>query len=95
MLLIFGSIVEILGYGSFAGISLKFEGLGFFTYPYGAFFVIATLCVLFNMVRRFYLKKSRSFRTLVDKYKIVITEIRDSEIRKKKILKEKDEGGEE
>ena len=94
-LCLFGAIVEMLGFGKIWGVSIGFDGLDFFTKPYGAFFIIATLCVIFNMFRRAYLKKSRRYRTLVDKYKIIITEIRDSELRKKEIEKKEVEGGRE
>lgn len=94
-LCLYGAIIEMLGFGMIWGKEIGFEGLDFFTKPYGAFFIIATLCVIFNMFRRAYLKKTRRYRTLVDKYKIVITEIRDSELRKKEIEKNEVEGGRE
>ena len=91
----FGAIIEVLGFGRIWEISIGFNGLDFFTKPYGAFFVIATLCVIFNMFRRAYLKKSRGYRTLVDKYKIMITEIRDSELRRKELEEKEEKGGRE
>jgi len=78
MLLVYGLVIEIAGYGTIANINLGFAGIEFFRMPYGGFMVIATLAIIFNMVRRIYLKKTRRFNMLVEKYKIQIREIRDS-----------------
>lgn len=82
MLLLFGTIVEVLGYGTFAGMNIAgFDGIEFFTKSYGCYMVIATLTILFNIVRRTYLKKTRHFNMLVEKYKIQIREIHDTRLR--------------
>ena len=94
MLIVYGSIIEIFGHASFAGIALKLPALEFFTMPYGSFFVIATLCILLNFIRRLYIKKSKGYRTLVEKYKVVVTEIQDSEAKLEK-QKKLTEGGED
>lgn len=91
MLSIYGIITEIFGYGSFTGKILSFEGLEFFRMPYGSFMVISTLAIIFNFVRRAYIKEQKRFRTLVDKYKIQILEIRSSSDKPNKI--QKDNGG--
>ena len=87
MTLMFGSVVEVLGHGAFAGKALDFEALSFFAMPYGGFIIIATLCVLFNMIRRAYLKKTRRFNMLVDKYKLQILEVKSSAQRDAKLNK--------
>ncbi len=82
LILLLGLFVDVLGNGAFFGIDIKgFDGLEFFTMPYGQLMVIASLSVLFNMVRRAYIKKTRRFNMLVEKYKIQIREIRDTQIR--------------
>ena len=78
MLLMFGSIVEIFGYASFAGIALKITPIDAFTKSYGAFFILATLAVLFNMVRRTYIKRTKRFENLVEKYKIIIRDVAEN-----------------
>ena len=78
MLVCFSSLTEILGYGTIAGISIGLKPLEFFTKSYGAFMLLATLAVLFNMVRRAYIKKTKRFETLVEKYKIIIKDIREN-----------------
>ncbi len=78
MMVLYGVIIEIAGYGAIAGISLGYSGLEFFAEPCGGLMVLATLTILFNMVRRAYLKSTRRFNTLVEKYKIQIREIKDS-----------------
>jgi len=78
MLGLYGLVIEIAGYGSFANIYLGFEGLEFFRMQYGGFMVIATLAIAFNIVRRAFIKEHKKFRTLVEKYKIQILEIRSS-----------------
>lgn len=87
MLTMTGAIVEMLGYGSFAGIKFgaSFTPLTFFTKPYGIMMIVATLAILFNIVRRAYIKKTKRFNMLVEKYKVLITDIRESEQRKAEI----------
>ena len=77
ILLIFGILTEMLGYGAIAGVSIGFDGLEFFAMPYGALMILATLTIIFNIVRRTYLKKTRRFEMLVEKYKIQIREIKE------------------
>lgn len=77
MFAIFGSIVEIFGYGTFAGIVLNVPTADFFTKIYGAFFICATLAFLFNIVRRAIVKKNKRFETLVEKYKIIIRDLQE------------------
>lgn len=91
MLAFYGSITEIAGYGSILGFSLGFEGLEFFAMPYGNFMVIACVAILFNIVRRTSIKRQRSYRNLVEQYKIQIREIQDSALRDKAMNKK--EGG--
>ena len=79
MTTIFGLITEIAGYGSILDVSLGFEGLEFFALPHGKLLVIAVLTILFNVVRRTYLKRTRRYRMLVERYKIQIREIQSSE----------------
>ena len=78
-----GVIVEMLAYGSVAGVSIAAGFSGFATLRHGftLFFVVASLAILFNMVRRAYLKKTRRFNMLVEKYKIQIRSIRDTELK--------------
>lgn len=77
MFAVFGAIVEIFGYGSIVGIALNIPTTDFVLKSYGAFFIIATLAVLFNIVRRAYLKKTKRFDTLVEKYKIIIRDLQE------------------
>lgn len=84
MLTVLGVLVEIFGYGEIAGVSLGFNGMWFFTMPFGIFMLIAVLAILFNIVRRTYLKNTRKFDMLVEKYKIQIREIKSQEQRKQK-----------
>lgn len=94
MLTAYGVITEVLGYGTIAGIAINgFTPLPFFALPCGAFLVIASLAILFNMVRRAYIKKVKRFEFLVERYKIQIREIRSSSEREKNIKKA--QGGEE
>ena len=77
MFLTYGLITEILGYGFVANVDIKnFDGLEFFRAPYGNLAVVASLALIYNLFRRFYLKKTRRFNMLVEKYKIQIREIR-------------------
>lgn len=78
MLLTFGAAVEVIGYGSIIDKSIGAFGVEFFKMPYGKFLIIALLTVACNMVRRAYLKSSRKYRMMVEKYKIEIREIRSS-----------------
>lgn len=79
-----GLIVEMLAYGSVAGVQLSAGFSGFATLRHGftLLFVVATLAIPFNMVRRAYLKKTRKFNMLVEKYKIQIRSIRDVQLKK-------------
>lgn len=79
---LFGLTVEMVGFGKVIGKSLGFNGVAFFTQPFGKFIIIALITVMFNVVRRAYLKSSRKYNMLVEKYKIQIREIRSSEERK-------------
>lgn len=82
MLAFYGAIIEILGYGAIAKVSIKgFAGLEFFRLAYGKLIVLGCLTILFNIVRRTYLKNTRRFNMLVEKYKIQIREIRDTQRR--------------
>ena len=81
---LYGAIHEILAYGKIANVSLGFEGYMFFRMSYGSLIIIATLAIIFNICRRAYLKNSRKFNMLVEKYKIQIREIRDTEEKMKK-----------
>lgn len=83
MFLIYGIIVEVLGYGAFAGKEINVKPIEFITMPSGAFMIVGILCVIFNLVRRHYLKKTRRFNMLVEKYKIQIREIRSTAEREK------------
>ena len=84
MFMIYATITEILGYGMFAGLQIQgFESLEFFRMPYGNMMLIGVLTILFNMVRRAHIKKTRRFEMLVEKYKIQIREIRSSAERQK------------
>lgn len=85
MLLVFGAFTEVVGYGSIVDVSLGFKGVEFFTFNYAKLIVIAVITVLFNIVRRAYLKKTRRYRMLVEKYKIQIREIRSSNARQKQM----------
>lgn len=91
MLTLYGLIVEMLGYGTIGGkvLSASFAGVEFFTMPYGNLLIIATLAIIFNMVRRLYLKKTLHFNMLVEKYKVIIRGIMQSE----KLAKEQIEEG--
>ena len=82
MLALYATIVEVAGYGMIAGFSLGFEGLEFFRMPYCSFMLIGGFAILFNIVRRTYLKKTRRFRQLVEQYKIEIKEIKSTQQRK-------------
>lgn len=77
MFLLHGLIVEIFGNGTILGEALNIKPLEFFTEIYGSFFVVATLSILFNMVRRVHIKRKKRFETLVEKYKIIISDIRE------------------
>ncbi len=83
MLALYGAIIEILGHGTIANVQIfkGFAGVEFFTKAYGAFLVIGILTILFNIVRRTYLKKTRRYNMLVEKYKVQIREIRDTQLR--------------
>lgn len=87
MLCLTGCIVEILGYGTIAGVAISssFTGMEFFKTPYAIMMIVATLAILFNIVRRTYLKKTRRFNMLVEKYKVIIRDIRDSEVKQAKL----------
>ncbi len=76
---IYGAVIEIVGFGTFANMTLGFEGLEFFQLPYGGMFVIATLALIFNIIRRTYVKRKKHFDTLVESYKIVIKELYEKE----------------
>lgn len=91
MMGVYSALIEILCYGKILGYSLGFSGIEFFTMPYGKFMLIGLLAILFNIVRRAYIKKNKRFRTLVEQYKVQIREIQDTAIREEK-LKSK-EGG--
>ena len=83
MILVFGLITEILGYGYVFDVAIKikgenFAGIEFFKMPYGKLMLLAIITVLFNIVRRAYLKSTRRFEMLVEKYKIQIREIRSA-----------------
>ena len=77
MFVLLGTIVEIFGHGTIVGIGLNVPTSEFFTKIYGLFFVVATLAVLFNIVRRAYVKKTKRFETLVEKYKIIIRDLQE------------------
>lgn len=77
MFVLLGIVVEIFGLGSIAGVSLNIQTYEFFTKIYGSFFLVATLAVLFNIVRRTYVKKTKRFQTLVEKYKIIIRDLQE------------------
>ena len=81
----FGCIIEIAGYGAIAGKDIGIVGMEFFKQPYGAFFVIATIALLLNIIRRAYIKHVNRVNNLVEKYKIVIKEIREHEQVKQQI----------
>lgn len=89
MIILHGTITEIVGYGMFMRKPLKMEGFEFFTKPYGSFILLATLCVIFNMVRRGYLKKTKKFEMLTDRYKLQIAEIKDTKDRENSNKEEK------
>lgn len=80
-----GFVVDILGRGFYLGENFNFDGLEFFLMPYGKLIIIALVTVLFNIVRRTYLIKTRRYRMLVEKYKIQVREIRSSNQRKKEL----------
>lgn len=77
MFVLLGSIVEIFGNGTIAGVGLNIQTFGFFNEIYGAFFLVASLAVLFNIVRRAIVKKNKRFQTLVEKYKIIIRDLQE------------------
>ena len=81
MLCVYTSIIEVAAFGQILGKDLGFAGLDFFAMPYGKFMVIACLAILFNMVRRAHIKKTKRFRTLVEQYKVQIREIQDTAVR--------------
>ena len=85
MLSLFGVFTEIVGYGEIFNKSLGFKGVEFFTFNYGKMMVVALITVPFNIVRRAYLKSTRRYRMLVEKYKIQIREIRSSNKRQKQM----------
>ena len=91
MLGVYGAITEIAGFGTIWGYGLGFNGIEFFAMPYGNFFVIGCIAILFNMVRRAHIKRTRSYRNLVEQYKVQIREIQDSAVRERAMNKE--EGG--
>ena len=92
MMLLMGSIVEVLGLGTILGFEIGLKPLEFFIMPYGKLIVIATLAIIFNIVRRLYLKKTREFRTLVEKYKHQIYKINEIQKKAENVQKE---GGKE
>jgi len=77
MMLLMGATVEVLGNASILGFKINMQPIEFFIMPYGKMIIIATLAILFNIVRRAYLKKTREFRTLVEKYKHQIYKINE------------------
>lgn len=77
MFLVYGSIVEIFGNGTIWGYALNIKPVDFFNQIYGSFFIVATLAVLFNIVRRAHIKKKKRFETMVEKYKIIIQDIQE------------------
>lgn len=77
MFVLLGSIVEIFGNGTIAGVGLNIQTFDFFNEIYGAFFLVASLAVLFNIVRRAIVKKNKRFQTLVEKYKIIIRDLQE------------------
>ena len=85
MLGLFGSITEAVGYGTFLDKAFlaDFNGIEFFTFSYGKLIVVAIITVMFNIIRRAYLKSTRRQRMLIEKYKIQIREIRSSNLRQK------------
>ncbi len=90
MLTIYGALIEVLGYGMIGGklISAKFAGLEFFQRAYGQIILIATLAIIFNIVRRAYLKKTLRFNMLVEKYKVIIRGILQDEEKAKQHTEE-------
>jgi len=89
MVCLYGAIVEVVAYGNIINKSLGFKGLEFFREPYGGLIIIATLAILFNLVRRAYIKSEKRYEMLVEKYKIQIREIRSSNQRKNKTEEDK------
>lgn len=85
LLVAYGAITEVVAYGKILEYSLGFNGIEFFKMAYGKLIVIALLTILVNMVRRLYLKRTRRYQMLVEKYKIQIKEIRSSAQRQKEI----------
>ena len=83
ILLTFGLFTEVVGYGTILDKSIGFDGIEFFTMPYGKMMVIGLFAIPMNMVRRAYLKRVRKYQMLVEKYKIHIREIRSSAQRQK------------
>ncbi|MBQ7467102.1 MAG: hypothetical protein IJS74_03425 [Clostridia bacterium] len=88
---LFGAITEFAGFGAIANKSLGFAGIEFFAQPYGAFFVIATIAMLLNIIRRAVIKHNRRVNNLVEKYKIIIKDIQDDEEMQQRI--EQSQGG--
>lgn len=86
---LYGTVIEIAGYGAFANLSLGFSGIEFFKLPYGGIFVIATLALIFNIVRRAYIKRKKHYDTLVESYKIIIKELYEKEKITQSIIDEK------
>ena len=74
--LLYGIIIGVLGYGAIGPYSIGFEGIDFFTYSYGGFFVIGTLALIMNMIRRAIIKHNARVNNLVEKYKTVIYSIK-------------------
>lgn len=77
MCVMVGVIVEILGNGAIAGFAINIEPLDFFNQMYGKLFVIATLAIIFNIIRRAYVKRQKRIETMVEKYKIIIRELQE------------------
>lgn len=77
MFLIHGVVVEIFGNATICGKELNIKPNEAFTEIYASFFIVATLSVLFNLVRRAHIKRKKRFEILVDRYKIIISDIRE------------------
>ena len=77
--LLYGILVGVIGYGSFANYSLGFTGIEFFTYASGGFFIIGTIALVMNIIRRALIKHNARVNNLVEKYKTIIYSIKRME----------------
>lgn len=80
MFALVGGIVELFGRGTIAGYALNVPTAEFFNQSYGIYMIIATVAILFNVVRRAYIKKQKRKETMVEKYKIIIRELQEQHV---------------